>query len=95
MWFGGGCTREETEQYTLSDDIDRSQEVEDIHRAQALHLALKQIAARNQMDEPSRDGRCIDCGDPIEPERLAALRGRTSRCSSCAHDMERALRGRP
>ncbi|MGA7438594.1 MAG: TraR/DksA C4-type zinc finger protein [Luteibacter sp.] len=79
----------------MSDDIDRSQEAEDIDRAQALHRALKVIEARSDMDGPSRDGMCIDCDDPIEPERLAALRGKTSRCSSCAHDLERALRGRP
>lgn len=68
----------------MADDIDRAQEREQFDRDLALRAAQERIAASFRPRDPSVANVCIQCEQPIEPERLRALSGRTSRCASCA-----------
>jgi RNA polymerase-binding transcription factor DksA len=77
----------------MTDDIERAQESEAKDRDRALSNTLHRIAASRSPRDVSIDGMCIDCAEPIEPERLVALGHKTSRCSSCAHDFEHRNRG--
>lgn len=73
------------------DDIDRAQEREQLDRAFA--LAAQEMRLR---PPTPADGRCVDCGAVIEPERLRAL-GATNVCAACAQERaayEMQLRGR-
>lgn len=75
------------------DEIDRAQEHEQRDRDGALAAyRARRIAAAFAPVSPIGARDCIDCGAPIEPARLAALRGCTSRCTACAGDYERAAR---
>jgi RNA polymerase-binding transcription factor DksA len=76
------------------DEIDRAQEREQIDRELALNAARARVAASFEPRDASVDGRCIDCGNAIEPGRLAALQGCCSRCIECAQRNEQVLRGR-
>lgn len=65
------------------DVVDEAQQLELDRRADAL-------AARRAASAPSHlaTGICCDCGDPIEPERLAALPS-ARRCLDCQALAER------
>jgi RNA polymerase-binding transcription factor DksA len=77
----------------LTDDIERAQESDAQDRGRAEAEALRRIAEANAPRNTSVDGICIDCDEPIEPARLAALDHKTSRCASCATDHEHRLKG--
>lgn len=74
------------------DSIDGVPDLEERERQGGLAALKARIAASHQPRDPSVERTCIDCGDPIEPERWKALRGCTSRCASCAHDHEQRMR---
>lgn len=77
----------------MADDADRAAELieaEAAERNRVLAQRLEQGLAERR-DAVNRN--CIDCEQPIEPERWKALRGATSRCAACAHDYERSMRG--
>lgn len=76
----------------MSDAIDQAQDREQLDRDLALRAHEQRVAASY---EPRRDGidsLCIDCDQPIEPERLKVLAGKTSRCAHCAHVYEKRER---
>lgn len=77
----------------MSDDIERGQEADAEDRQRALAETLRRIEVANAPRNTSIDGICIDCEEPIEPARLAALAHKTSRCASCAADHEHRLKG--
>ncbi len=69
------------------DDMDRAQAHAEALREEALsHMRLADDGA-----PASGDGHCIDCGDEIPPERLAAVPG-TSRCTRCEVEHEASLK---
>ena len=73
----------------MSDAIDQAQDREQLDRDFALRAHALRVAASF---EPRRDGidaLCIDCDQPIEPERLKVLAGKTSRCAHCARVREK------
>lgn len=72
----------------MSDYIDGGQESEQDDRERSIKETLRRIAESNSPRNTSIDGICIDCAEPIEPARLAALARKTSRCASCAQDFE-------
>ena len=76
----------------MSDDIERGQESEQADRARSLAETLRRIEESNAPRNASIDGICIDCDEPIEPARLAALAHKTSRCASCATDYEHRMK---
>lgn len=59
----------------------------------AIEHARARLAASFAPPRPGLEAVCIDCEEPIEPARLTALAGKTSRCASCAHDFEHRSRG--
>lgn len=73
--------------------MDRIQEQENLDRERALAAVRARIAASHIPRDASVDGLCIDCDEPIEPARLAAL-GRISRCADCARTNEQRMRFR-
>ncbi len=73
------------------DEIDRAQEREQQDRDAALAAAQARIAASFEPRDPRIDALCIDCDEPIDPARLAAVRA-TSRCTPCAAAWEARLR---
>lgn len=77
----------------MTDVIDQAQRTEETDRELALAAAQRRIAASFSPRDARVDGACIDCGEPIEAERLRVLVGKTSRCASCAHDHEQRMRG--
>lgn len=77
----------------MSDDIDRAQDLDAQDRERALAAARQRVADSFAPRQGAIEGLCIDCGDPIEPARLAVLSGKTCRCASCAHDHEQRSRG--
>lgn len=76
----------------MSDDIDRAQASDEQDRDRAVSAALQRIADAQAPRNASVDGVCIDCDEPIEPARLAALAHKTSRCASCATDYEHRMK---
>lgn len=70
------------------DDIDQAQAREQLDRDAALQATLARVAVANAPRDARVDATCIDCDQPIEPQRIAVLR-KTSRCASCAHEFER------
>ena len=76
----------------MSDDIDRAQDSDAQDRERALADTHRRIAEAHAPRNASVDGICIDCDEPIEPARLAALAHKTSRCASCAADHEHRLK---
>lgn len=77
----------------MTDDIDRAQAREEQDRDLALAALRERIDAALTPRDPSLDGLCIDCDEPIEPARIAALRGCVSRCIECASAAEQRARG--
>ncbi len=76
----------------MADDIDRAQEREQLDRDMALRAAKERIAASFTPRDPRVADFCIECDNPIEPERLAALNRKTSRCAECARAHEAMFR---
>jgi RNA polymerase-binding transcription factor DksA len=76
----------------MVDDMDRAQTLDGFDREVAMSNVQARIAAANTPRDVSVDGRCIECDLPIEPARLAALRGATSRCADCARQFEQRVR---
>lgn len=76
------------------DSADQAQLLEERERQQSIaarstHAAREaRIAASFEPADPSIEKLCIDCDEPIESERLEALRGCTSRCIQCARIYE-------
>lgn len=64
------------------DVFDRASEKEERDRTEAIAAVLE--AAR---PTSLATGMCVDCGDPIEPERLAAL-PYAQRCIGCQRQQE-------
>lgn len=77
----------------MSDSIDDAQAREQLDRELAIQAQTRRIAESHAPRRDGIDGVCIDCGEPIEPERLAVLAGKTSRCAQCAHDDEQRMKG--
>lgn len=78
----------------MADDIDRAQITEERDREMALQAVRARIESAFSPRDASAAGRCIDCLELIEPERMKALRGCTSRCVACAAAHEHRLKGR-
>lgn len=77
----------------MADDADRAAELIELEAAErnrVLADRLEQGMEAHRREQVNR--MCIECEQPIEPERWKALRGCTSRCSACAHDYERRVR---
>lgn len=74
------------------DEMDRAQAQEQTDREMALAAMRERIDAALTPRDPAADGLCIDCDQPIEPDRIAALRGCCSRCVDCATRWEKAVR---
>jgi RNA polymerase-binding transcription factor DksA len=72
----------------VADAVDRAQACEALDRQLALDAQQRRSEAA--MNLPLGET-CIECSEPIEPERLRALRGCTSRCASCARDFEQRM----
>lgn len=70
------------------DEMDKAQACEQADRDAALRATLARVAAANTPRDARVDATCIDCDQPIEPQRIAVLR-KTSRCAECAHAWER------
>lgn len=51
-------------------------------------LARRRHAARHAVTAAAGDGTCLDCAEPIEPERLA-VQPNALRCVDCAAEAER------
>lgn len=71
------------------DDADIGQLREQLDRDRAL---ASHVARCCPVTTPA-DGRCLDCGELIEPARIRVL-GATERCADCAQCMERDPRRR-
>jgi RNA polymerase-binding transcription factor DksA len=71
--------------------MDQAQASEERDREFALRMMRLRIAESFRPRSGGVDGQCIDCENPIEPERMRALRV-TSRCSSCAQDHEKRMK---
>jgi RNA polymerase-binding transcription factor DksA len=79
----------------MADIADEAQLLEQAARDRALaeHAARQQrIADSFGSRDPSKEGNCLDCDGPIEPQRLRLLPC-CSRCATCAHAAERTMRG--
>lgn len=50
--------------------------------------ALRAQALRAGASAPSPDGNCADCGEPIDPQRLAVC-PTAGRCVECQNDHDR------
>lgn len=74
------------------DEIDKAQQAEQRDRDIALHALHLRLAAEFTPRNEAIDRTCIDCAQPIEPERITAMRG-CSRCIDCAQAHELRLRG--
>lgn len=74
------------------DEMDRTQALEQFDRDVLIAEHRRRQTAR-QATQPNTSGLCIDCDEPIEPQRLRLLGECTERCASCAHDAERRDRG--
>lgn len=72
----------------MVDEMDIVQERELRDRDHAIAIARARIASSFAPRDASVDGLCITCGSPIEPARIAALRGCASDCIDCARERE-------
>jgi RNA polymerase-binding transcription factor DksA len=87
---GAGATK--SFRCDIMDEVDRAQEAEEAERERALKAVRDRIAASFVPRDPRVGNDCIDCGSPIEQDRLKVLH-RTARCAACAHMFERLHRG--
>lgn len=69
----------------MPDLVDMAQLYETLDR----EAAIRRVVQRKQDQQHVVDGvvRCRDCGDPVQPERLAAMPD-ACRCTECQRDME-------
>jgi len=67
-------------------DSDTTQEMSEQAVADAIGKILERDGATGR-----GDGRCVDCGEPISPERLEALPD-AARCLSCQAAWEQTVR---
>lgn len=77
----------------MIDEMDRAQESEQRDRDLALQAMAYRVSASHEPRDAGVDLDCIDCGEAIEPARLAALGHKTSRCADCARLFEQRHRG--
>lgn len=77
----------------MSDSIDAAQEREMLDRELALRAQAQRVTESHAPRRAGIDTQCISCDQPIEPDRLAVLAGKTSRCAQCARDHEQRMRG--
>lgn len=71
----------------MGDHIDRAQDCEQLQREEAL-ARRRPAPLPGPHDAEALD--CADCGDPIPPERLKAVK--TERCTTCAALAEKGTR---
>jgi RNA polymerase-binding transcription factor DksA len=69
----------------MPDPIDRASAEADAANEEALREHAKRAAG--DMPKPTESGECIDCAEPVEPQRLAIGLGR---CLQCQKDYEAA-----
>lgn len=74
----------------MTDDMERAQALEAFDRDAAIATHMRS-AAKATPTGPF-DGCCADCGEPIDPQRLAALGGIAMRCIDCATRHEHRAR---
>lgn len=74
----------------MADEIDMAQARDQLDRDNAIAATLRRIADAFAPRDARVDGLCVDCDEPIEPERLAVIR--TARCADCAGIFERRQR---
>lgn len=70
------------------DSIDQAQAFQERDNAEALARRQARIDASRKPRDARVDGICIDCGEAIDPRRLKAMRGCTSRCTRCGEIYE-------
>lgn len=76
----------------MADAADRAQDFELADRERALEAQrLRRIEESHGSWNGNVELQCIDCEEPIEPERLRIVRV-TSRCASCAREFEERMR---
>lgn len=77
----------EHEAQHAADPVDRAGAEVEANDREALRNHQLAVAASGDLPEPKGDGMCSDdCGEPVEPARLALGLGR---CLSCAEEHER------
>lgn len=77
----------------MTDQIDPVPELEERERQAGVQRVRDRITESFRPRAPGTDALCIGCDEPIDPERLAALDHKTSRCASCAADYEHRMKG--
>jgi phage/conjugal plasmid C-4 type zinc finger TraR family protein len=70
------------------DECDVAAELQQMDREGGLRVALRAAHHREQPLVIDGERCCLDCEEPIEPERLAANPGAV-RCVGCQHKHER------
>ena len=60
-----------------------------MERFEAEQARVRRIAESMKPCDPSLPINCVECGEDVDPARLAAL-PHTRRCTSCASEVERA-----
>lgn len=73
----------------MSDDADKAQKVQDLALKIALDKHKKQTKELGAGSVSRSD--CVDCGDPIEAERIRAVEG-VQRCGFCQDCYEKERR---
>ncbi len=74
----------------MADEIDRANDLAEQGLQHALHAQRKR-AAREWAGQGGQAGMCIDCEEPIDPARLAALPN-VCRCVACQTVREKEYR---
>ncbi len=72
----------------MADDIDQAQQNDEFFRRQAIQA---HFAGLSRIEAQTATGDCIDCGEPIESARLAAMPN-AIRCLDCQARHERLYR---
>lgn len=65
----------------MADDIDRANELDEARRTVEINAIARSLSRKNAT------GLCIECDEPIEAKRLAALPS-ALRCIGCQEGME-------
>lgn len=66
-----------------ADDVDRAGSETDFAVREARRR--QELQAEAEMPRPNEKGECLDCGEPVEPQRLLLKLGR---CFGCAQARE-------
>lgn len=78
----------------MADDADRAADREEAAMAQFEEQQRQaRIVESRRVFDPSMPVHCVDCGERIHKQRLAAF-PRTRRCVDCAAEVERAYQER-